>query len=314
VSTRIKQLIRGTVNLRPEHYGSVVTMGAFDGVHLGHQAILRQVVEQAASINLPSVVVIFEPLPREYFQKTAAVARILPFRDKCQALFAHGIDRILCLHFNEKLRNMTPEQFIEDVLVAGLGAKQVIVGDDFRFGKKRGGDRALLESVADDMGFDVYNTTTLELNGERISSTRIRESLAAGDFDDAAQCLGRPFAIAGRVIYGKQLGRQIGIPTANVALKRITSPLVGTFAGRVHVPDEGYFHAVINIGVRPTVNQVDKPLLEAHLLNYNGSLYGKRVSVEFSKKLRDEKKFPSVDALKQQIQNDIEQAKQFFTR
>lgn len=312
MSTRIKQLIRGTVNLHPEHYGSVVTMGAFDGVHLGHQAILRQVVEHSARLNLPSVVIIFEPLPREYFQRTAAVARILPFRDKCQALFAHGIDRILCLPFNEQLRNISPEQFIEDVLVAGLGAKQLVVGDDFRFGKKRSGDRKLLEQVAEQYQFEIDNAATVELDGERVSSTRIRELLDAGNFDDAARCLGRPFAIAGKVIQGKQLGRQLGVPTANVALKRITSPLAGIFAGQVHVPDEGIHNAVINIGVRPTVNRVDKPLLEAHLLDYSGSLYGKRVSVEFAKKLRDEKKFPSVDVLKEQINQDIEQAKQFF--
>ncbi len=300
--------------MRPEHRGSVVTIGAYDGVHLGHQAIIKQVIDQSKTLSLPSVVVIFEPLPREFFQPSSSVARIHPFREKCQALFTHGIDRVLCLPFNQSLSAIPPEDFVKNILVKGLGVKYLVVGDDFRFGKDRAGDKALLDAEGLVHGFSVISADTIELNGERVSSTRIRELLAANEFKAAADCLGRPFSISGKVVYGKQLGRTLGIPTANIILKRITSPLVGSFAGRVIVPNEGVFDSVVNIGIRPTVNALPKPLLEAHLLDYNQSLYGKRIEVQLLDKLRDEKKFPSVDELKKQIHQDIEDAKHFFSR
>ncbi len=312
MSDREKQLIRGTINLRPEHHGSVVTIGAYDGVHLGHQAIIQQVVDKAKELSVPSVAVIFEPLPREFFQPSSSVARIHPFREKCQALFASGIDRVLCLPFNQSLSTISPQDFVKNILVDGLGVKFLVVGDDFRFGKDRAGDKVLLDAEGLVHGFSVTSADTVELHGERVSSTRIRNLLAANEFDKAAECLGRPFSISGKVVYGKQLGRTLGIPTANIVLKRITSPLVGSFAGRVFVPGEGHFNSVINIGVRPTVNALLKPLLEAHLLDYDQSLYGKRINVEFLHKLRDEKKFPSIDVLKKQIFQDIEDAKSFF--
>lgn len=312
MSDRQKQLIRGTYNLRPEHCGSVVTIGAYDGVHLGHQAIIKQVVAQANILSLPATAIIFEPLPREFFQPSASVARILPFREKCQALFDQGIERILCLPFNKALSEISPDDFIERILVKGLGVKYLVVGDDFRFGKNRAGDKHLLEKAGLQHDFSVVSADTVELHGERVSSTRIRNLLAENKFSAAAECLGRPFSISGKVVYGKQLGRTIGIPTANIALKRITSPLVGSFAANVLIPDQGRFNAVVNIGVRPTVNSVSKPLLEAHLLDYDDSLYGKRIEVEFLHKLRDEKKFPSVDILKAQIDQDIKNARTFF--
>ncbi|GAB1261391.1 bifunctional riboflavin kinase/FAD synthetase [Aurantivibrio plasticivorans] len=306
-----KQLIRGRINLRPEHHGSVVTIGAFDGVHLGHRAVLKQAISKARQLNLPAVAIIFEPLPREYFQRSQSVARILPFREKCLALFECGIDRVLCLSFNKALSQQSPEDFIEEILLEGLGVKHLVVGDDFKFGQQRRGDKALLEQYAAQHGFTMESAQTVCLEGERVSSTRIRELLAQGDFASAEACLGRPFTIAGRVKYGRQLGRQLGVPTANVDLKRLTSPFIGTYAGHVNTRAGEYF-AVINVGMRPTVNNEPKALLEAHLLDFSGDLYGQRVVVRFQHKLRDEQKFESLQSLQAQIQQDIKNAQTLF--
>jgi riboflavin kinase/FMN adenylyltransferase len=305
-----RELIRGTINLRPEHRGSVVTIGAFDGVHLGHQAIMRQVVSKAEELNLPSVAIIFEPLPREYFQQ--GVARIQPFRDKVQALFDQGIQRVLCLRFDKCLSTISPGDFIGRILVEGLGARYLVVGDDFRFGNKRAGDVPLLRAEAARHGFEVARAATVEVDGERVSSSRIRAVLAAGDFSEAERLLGRPFAISGRVTRGKQLGRQLGVRTANVDMRRRHSPLHGIFAVTVSAADFQSHPGVANIGYRPTVNEVTEPLLEVHLLEFTACLYGKRISVEPKKKLREEKRFANLAALKEQMEEDIQQARDFF--
>lgn len=305
-----RELIRGTINLRPEHRGSVVTIGAFDGVHLGHQAIMRQVVSKAEELHLPSVAIIFEPLPREYFQQ--GVARIQPFRDKVQALFDQGIQRVLCLRFDECLSTISPRDFIHRILVEGLGARYLVVGDDFRFGNKRAGDVPLLKAEAGMHGFEVARAATVEVGGERVSSSRIRAALAAGDFKAAESLLGRPFAISGRVTRGEQLGRQLGVRTANVDMRRRHSPLHGIFAVTVNAAELRAHPAVANIGFRPTVNELSEPLLEVHLLNFNGCLYGKRISVEPQEKLREEMRFASLEALKEQMDEDIQQARDFF--
>lgn len=305
-----KTLIRGTANLRPEHRGNVVTIGAFDGVHLGHQAIMRQVVAKAEELNLSSVAVIFEPLPREYFQQ--GVARIQPFREKVQALFVHGIDRVLCLRFDKQLCSISPRDFIHRILVHGLGTRYLVVGDDFRFGKKRAGDPTLLREEAAVHGFEVASAATVELGGERVSSSRIRAALCEGRFDEAERLLGRPFAISGRVRRGEQLGRELGVRTANVSMRRQHSPVRGVFAVTVSGAGLKSYPAVANIGLRPTVNAVRKPLLEVHLLDYEGSLYGKRILVEPKQKLREELRFGSLDALREQMEKDIRQARDYF--
>lgn len=307
-----QEFIRGLHNLRPEHKNCVATIGSFDGVHLGHQAILQQLIRVARTQNLPTVVIVFEPQPHEFFAGDKAPARLMRLREKICALWAAGVDRILCLHFNEELRGLSAEQFIDRVLVNGLSIKHLVVGDDFRFGCDRRGDFALLKTRGAQLGFVVSDTQTLAIAGERVSSTRIRELLELGDFEQAAKLLGKPYCIHGRVVYGKQLGRQLGVPTANVDLRRYRSPLHGVFAVTVHFPDDKSYEGVANVGVRPTVSGDKKPLLEVHLFDFSLNIYGTVIDVEFQYKLRDEKRFGSLEELKSQLQIDIMQGKHFF--
>lgn len=307
-----REFIRGLHNLRPEHKGCVATIGSFDGVHLGHQAILRQLIQVAREKNLPAVVIVFEPQPHEFFAGDKAPARLMRMREKLEALWAAGVDKVLCLHFNQELRSLSAEQFIDRVLVQGLAIKHLVVGDDFRFGCDRKGDFALLQIKGAELGFEVTDTHTLEIDGKRVSSTRIRHLLEAGDFAEAEKLLGKPYGIYGRVVYGKQLGRQLGVPTANVDLRRYRSPLHGVFAVTAIFKDGTQVQGVANIGVRPTVNGLKKPLLEVHLFNFSRDIYGVVIDVVFRHKLRDEQKFASLDELKAQLQTDISQAKAFF--
>ena len=307
-----REFIRGLHNLRPEHKGCVATIGSFDGVHLGHQAILRQLIQVAREKNLPAVVIVFEPQPHEFFAGDKAPARLMRMREKLEALWSAGVDKVLCLHFNQELRSLSAEQFIDRVLVQGLAIKHLVVGDDFRFGCDRKGDFALLQIKGAELDFEVTDTHTLEIDGKRVSSTRIRHLLEAGDFAEAEKLLGKPYGIYGRVVYGKQLGRQLGVPTANVDLRRYRSPLHGVFAVTAIFKDGTQVQGVANIGVRPTVNGLKKPLLEVHLFNFSRDIYGVVIDVVFRHKLRDEQKFASLDELKAQLQTDISQAKAFF--
>ncbi len=292
--------------------GCVATIGNFDGVHLGHQAILAQVKAKAAELGVPSVVVVFEPQPREYFAGDQAPPRLMRFREKLVALEQEGVDIVVCLQFNQRLRSLTAEQFVQQVLIDGLMIRHLVVGDDFRFGCDRAGDFHLLEQVGAEKGFGVEHTQTFEIGGERVSSTRVRKSLAASDFDLAYRMMGRPFSMGGRVIHGAKLGRQLGVPTANIAIGRRHSPLTGVFAVEVLVPGElSPLPAVANVGIRPSVNGT-KPLLEVHLLDFSRSIYGARLQVIFRAKLRDEQRFPSLDALKARIEQDIQAARSFF--
>jgi len=308
-----REFIRGLHNLRPEHKGCVATIGSFDGVHLGHQLILRQLIQIAREQNLPAVVIVFEPQPQEFFAGDKAPARLMRMREKLEALWAVGIDKVLCLHFNQELRSLSANQFIDRVLVDGLAVKHLVVGDDFRFGCDRKGDFALLQSRGTELGFAVTDTHTLEIDGKRVSSTRIRHFLEAGNFVEAEKLLGKPYGIYGHVVYGKQLGRQLGVPTANVDLRRYRSPLHGVFAVTAVFNDGTQVQGVANVGVRPTVNGLKKPLLEVHLFNFSRDIYGAVIDVIFHHKLRDEQKFGSLDELKAQLQTDIQQAKAFFT-
>lgn len=307
------ELIRGLHNLRARHLGCVATIGAFDGVHLGHQAVLRHVIEKSRELNLPSTVVVFEPLPREYFAPLQSPPRLMSFREKFEALKKLGIDRVLRIRFTAKFRDMGAVEFIKRVFVEGLDTKYIVVGDDLRFGRDRAGDFQLLQQLGKEFGFDVVATQTITETAERVSSTRIRQALQNADFALAEQLLGQPYTISGRVIVGQQLGRTIGICTANLQLRRIRSPLNGVFAVEVAGIEKGQLlKGVANVGTRPTVSDLPKAILEVHVLDFNGNLYNKPLTVIFRHKLRDEKKFASISELKENIENDIANARAFF--
>jgi len=302
------QLVRGLHNLRPQHRGCVATIGNFDGVHRGHQAVLARLFERAAELNLPSCVVIFEPQPREFFAPATAPVRLSRLADKVDLLASAGVDRVLCLAFNQRLRELSADAFVRAVLVDGLGVAHLEVGDDFRFGCDRSGDFAFLQQAGRSYGFTVEEAATAEFAGSRISSTRVREALQVADFVEAENLLGRPFAIDGRVMHGQKLGRELGAPTANVQLKRHRVPLSGVFL--VSVELDGVVHpGVANIGVRPSVKTDGFAHLEVHLLDFSGDLYDRRVSVVFHHKLREEQRFASLEALKSAIAADIDAAR-----
>jgi len=308
------ELIRGLHNLRPKHRGCVATIGAFDGVHLGHQAVIRHLLDKAQELALPSVVIVFEPLPREYFSPLQAPARIMSFWEKCRALERQGVDRVLRIRFNERLREMSAQQFVDDIFVAGLGVRYVVLGDDFRFGNDRQGDVKFIQEQGRRYGYDAGPTPTCSLDGERISSTRIREALESADFVQAQRLLGRPYSISGKVIYGRQLGRTIGTPTANLELRRLRAPLSGVYAVEVSGGGLEQARGVANVGVRPTVDDSIKANLEVHLLDREIELYGQHIEVTFRHKLREEQKFGSVDELRENIARDIENTRSWFAR
>jgi riboflavin kinase/FMN adenylyltransferase len=306
------ELIRGLHNLRPGHRGCVATIGAFDGVHLGHQAVIRQLLQRSAALALPSVVIVFEPLPREYFSPLNAPARLSSFREKFLALQNLGVDRILRIRFTEDLQTMSAQEFIDILFVQGLGVSHVALGDDFRFGNDREGDFRMLSAQGERYGFDVESTATFTIRDERVSSTRIRQALEEADFELAETLLSRPYSISGKVVYGRQLGRSLGFPTANLELHRLRAPLSGVYA--VEVTGAGLEKAkgVANVGTRPTVNDSIKANLEVHLLDLNQDLYGQRIEVVFKHKLREEMKFESVDELKENIAKDVKNARLWF--
>lgn len=302
------QLVRGLHNLRPQHRGCVATIGNFDGVHRGHQAILARLRERAAELGVPSCVVIFEPQPREYFAPDTAPARLARLRDKVALLAAEGVDRVLCLSFNQRLSKLSAAEFVDTILVDGLGVRHLEVGDDFRFGCDRVGDFEFLQQVGLSQGFTVEAAQTVELDGLRVSSTQVRQALAKADFALAERLLGRPFRISGRVLHGQKLARQLGTPTANIQLKRHRVPLTGVYLVSVELDGKAW-PGVANIGVRPTVSGDGSAHLEVHLLDFAGDLYGRRLTVEFHHKLREEQRFASLEALKSAIDADIAAAR-----
>lgn len=303
------ELIRGLHNLRSRHRGCVATVGNFDGVHLGHQAIIGQLAEKGGEMHLPTTVMIFEPQPLEYFQSRDKVPpRLTRFREKLMALRRYSVDRVLSIPFDERFATMPPDEFISRILVEGLDVKYLVVGDDFRFGAKRAGDFALLRKAGEQHGFQVVPMHTVRIDGERVSSTRIRQALVEGDLAAAEKLLGRPYRMCGRVAHGDQRGRTIGVPTANVHLHRIATPLKGVYVvdvfGLLNEPVSG----VANIGNRPTVDGT-RTLLEVHLFQFSREIYGHYIQVNFLHKLRDEQRFSSFDELKLRIQRDIEEAR-----
>ncbi len=307
------ELIRGQRHLRPRHRGCVATIGNFDGVHLGHHAILAQLPEQAVRLHLPRVVITFEPQPQEFFAgPTAPPARLMRLREKLLALDGLGIERTLCLTFDRALAALPAERFIEDLLVQHLGIRYLVVGDDFRFGHRRAGDFAMLVAAGQCHGFEVADTRSCILDGERISSTRIRQTLSLGDLELATRLLGRPYDMCGRVAYGDQVGRTIGFPTANIHLHRRVTPVYGVYAVMMSGPGLRPWPGIANVGRRPTV-QGNRERLEVHLLDFQGDLYGRHVKVDFLHYLRPEQRFESLAALQAQIQQDERAARTYFS-
>lgn len=305
------ELVRGLHNLRPRHRGCAVTIGNFDGVHLGHQSVLGQLAERAAELQVPVTVVTFEPQPMEYFSPETAPPRLTRFREKIEALRRFGVDRVVNLRFDRRLAGMAPETFLREILLDGLGVKYLVVGDDFRFGRDRAGTFSMLQQAGDEHGFPVVNMHTFGIEGSRVSSTRIREALASGNLATAEALLGRQYRMSGRVAHGDKRGRQIGFPTANIHLHRTAAPVSGVFAvemfGLPHEPLPG----IANVGTRPTVDGT-RPLLEVNLFNFSGNIYGCHVQVEFLHKIRDEQRFESFEALKAQIERDVAEARGYF--
>jgi riboflavin kinase/FMN adenylyltransferase len=305
------RLIRGLHNLRAADRGCVATIGNFDGVHLGHRAVFQRLLARGRELGLPATVITFEPQPMEFFAADAAPARLTRLREKIAAIAADDIERIMLLEFGHRLAAMDAETFIRRLLIDGLGARFLLVGDDFRFGHNRQGDFALLQAAGREHGFTVEDLHTIKLGDERVSSTRIREALARGDLEQARHLLGRPYRICGRVAHGDERGRSIGFPTANINLHRRRSPLRGVFAVEVHGLDQGPLPGVANIGKRPTVQGTEERL-EVHLFDFDRTIYGAHLAVEFRLRLRDEQRFESFQALKTQIGRDAAAAREFL--
>jgi riboflavin kinase/FMN adenylyltransferase len=305
------ELVRNSHNLQQHHQECVVSIGNFDGVHIGHQAVIRQLRQFASRMGLPAVVMIFEPQPLEYFAPQTAPARLTGFRDKLIWLKQEAIDRVVCLKFQDSLARLSADEFIRRLLVEGLDVKHLVVGDDFRFGRGRTGDFSMLKESGKHYGFEVVATETLTVNGHRVSSSRIRDLLAAGEMDEAAVLLGRAYNISGRIVHGDKRGRELGFPTANILLKRNKTPLLGVYAVRVYGLDEEPLQGVVNIGTRPVFDGT-RLLLEVHILDFNGDIYGSHIRVDFLKFLRREQKFTTVAELQAQVSRDIAAARSFF--
>ena len=305
------ELIRGIHNLRPRHRGCVATIGNFDGVHLGHQAVLGQLSEKAAELCLPTCVITFEPQPQEYFAPDEAPPRLTRFREKLKAFRRYSVDRVLSLEFNRALAAMPADDFIRTILLDGLDVRYLVVGDDFRFGRERAGDFAMLQAAGAEHGFQVVNMHTFALGGSRVSSTRIRHALESGDLETAEQLLGRPYRMCGRVAHGDKRGRTIGFPTANIHLHRRATPVTGVYAVELFGIEGEPVPGVANVGTRPTVDGF-RALLEVHLFDFDRDIYGCHVHVDFLYKLREERRFESFDALKRQIHLDSDMAREYF--
>ncbi len=288
--------------------GSVVCIGAFDGLHLGHRALVGRAVARARELGMPALALSFEPLPREFFSKGAKPPRLMLPRAKFLGLRDLGCDAVGLLRFDAALAAMDAKAFVRRVLVERLSAREVWVGPGFRFGNARGGDIDLLQAMGEAHGFTAHDIPAVQVDGERVSSTRIRAMLASGDFEGATQLLGRPYAIGGHVVHGRRLGRTLGYPTANLRFGNKTPALRGIYASWVHGVGNAPWPSVSSFGTRPTVDGIE-PLLEAHLFDFEGDLYGQRITVEFVARLRDEERFPDLRSLVAQMHRDDAQAR-----
>ena len=292
---------------------SAVTIGNFDGVHRGHQLVIEQLQRVARATGLPTVVIIFEPQPIEFFAPARAPKRLARFREKIAYLKAQQIDYLLCLHFDEALAELSAEDFVQRILVDNLNTGHLVIGDDFHFGKNRVGNFDFLRQNCERFGFSVDETETLMHGGSRVSSTRVRECIRNDDFSGAAELLGRPYSLSGRIAHGKKLGRELGYPTINIKMGDKTLIVKGIFAVQVKGIDNRPLQGVASIGTRPTINGVDT-ILEVYILDFNRDVYGYRVVVEFLHKIRNEEKFDSLEELSAHIAQDTEKAKAFFNR
>lgn len=302
------ELIRGRHNFDPARRGCVVTIGNFDGVHLGHQAVLNQLRDLSGATGLPSAVIVFEPQPQEFFRPDAAVARLSRWREKFALLRGYGVERFVCLRFDASLALLGAEEFVREILVDGLGARAVVIGDDFHFGRGRQGNFALLVDLGDRLGYRVHRASTYSVDGERVSSTRVRAALEDGDMNLACRLLGRHYAISGRVAHGNKRGREIGFPTANVELHRARCAVRGIYAARVAGLAADKLPAVAYVGTRPVINGT-RSILEVHLLDYVGECYGRYVTVELIRRLREDRPFRDFESLREQIAHDVDHAR-----
>jgi riboflavin kinase/FMN adenylyltransferase len=289
----------------------VLAIGNFDGVHLGHVALMQQLAEVSARLQLVPTILTFEPHPREFFAPASAPARLTTLREKLELLADYGARQAMVCPFNAAFSALTAEEFIEQVLVKSLQVKHLIIGDDFRFGRGRTGDFSLLQAAGQKFGFSVEAMASVMVDGERASSSAVRAALANGDMAQAARFLGRPYMIDGRVAHGDKIGRQLGFATANIRIKHNPLPMTGVFAVEVSGLGEKILPGVANLGVRPTVGGT-RPLLEVHLFDFDRDIYGAHISVRFVHKLRNEQRFPNFDALKAQIAADAVAARDFF--
>lgn len=306
------RLIRDFSHQLPFSNGCVLTIGNFDGVHLGHRAVIENLARRGRELNLPTAIMLFEPQPLEYFLSDNAPSRLMRLREKVLALSKLPVENIVIVRFNRTLANYEPEQFVEDILLKKLNVKHLVIGDDFHFGKARRGNFNLLKEQGNKLGFSIEKSISFHLAEVRVSSTRIRDALNADDLKLAQELLGQPYSICGRVAHGDKLGRTLGFPTANIKLLRRNTPIRGVFAVTMTGIDNRAFQGVANVGVRPTVDGNRKVILETHLFDFNQDIYGRYVSVQFQQKLRHEMRFNSLKQLQTQIRLDIESAKVFF--
>lgn len=303
------RLIRGTRHLKPLPDGCVLSIGNFDGVHLGHQAVIEKLAEQGGRLGLPVLLMVFEPQPLEFFLQDNAPSRLTRLREKIIQLAKLPVDGVLIMRFDQQFADCDPERFIQEVLVDVLRIRYLVVGDDFHFGKARRGNFALLEEQGQKHGFHVEDTLSYQVAGHRVSSTLIRDALGAGDLAQAEQLLGRPYSVCGRVVHGEKRGRQLGFPTANIQMQRKNTPIEGVFAVTMTGIDERVFAGVANVGVRPTLGNASRVLLETHLFDFDKEIYDHYVEVHFREKIRSEQQFRSVDELKAQIAQDVARAR-----
>ncbi len=290
----------------------VLTIGNFDGVHVGHQAMLARMRDMSQKLAWTAAVLTFEPHPREFFSPNTAPARLTTLREKLECLAHYGVGRTHVVRFDCEFAAMSPDDFVTRILVENLNVRWLLIGDDFRYGAQRTGDYAHLARAADRFGFQLESMESVSVAGERVSSTGVREALAYGDFAQVELLLGRAYTIEGRVTHGEKLGRQLGFPTANIPLKRTRAPLTGIYAVKLHGVGSSPLPAVASLGVRPTVMAGAAPMLEVHVLDFNADIYGRRVRVEFLHKLRDEEKYPDLETLRRQIERDVEHARQLL--